>query len=266
MFKKGTIFKKGAMSKKSAMPKKRSRYVGKLICAVSGLLALLSGSAVSNAQDYVVAGSAYSLEGNHLLYRELYTRLDENKSVRVDYVSPDGRTFATKTLVYQGALFQPSFSFEDTRDNEFMSAQFEGARLVLTHGMNNSQNQKTIYDNASIVIDIGFDAYIQTNWDALQGGKRLKFEYAVPNRLGSVQLEVRKIKSGDSPVYDKEYGKDWVYFRITPAKKIASFFSDPINLAYDPNGKYLMRYHGRSSLDDDKGGPADVRIEYEYAN
>jgi hypothetical protein len=57
-----------------------------------------------------------------------------------------------------------------------------------------------------------------------------------------------------------------VYFRITPAKKIASLFADPINLAYNPNGKYLMRYHGRSNLDDNNGDPVDVRIEYEYLN
>ncbi len=234
------------------------------------LLAMWAGS--SHAQEslpqdnYVVAGSAYSLENNQLLYRELYTALDENKSVRVDYVSPEGKTFATKTLVYQGEPFQPGFNFEDSRDNEFMSAQFEGARLVLTHGIDGSQNQKTIMDNANMVIDAGFDSYIQLNWDKLVAGKRLKFDFALPNRLSSVQLEVRQIKPTESPVYDKEYGNDWIYFRISPAKKFVSLFADPINLAYAPNGKYLIRFHGRSNLDDDEGAPVDVRIEYEYLN
>jgi len=27
-----------------------------------------------------------------------------------------------------------------------------------------------------------------------------------------------------------------------------------------------MRFHGRSNIDDDRGGPQDVRIEYEYTN
>ena len=249
------------------MSRKKIVGVSKFFHTLSGFMLMALGAVFANAQDnYVVAGSAYSLENDQLLYRELYTALDENKSVRVDYVSPEGKTFATKTLVYQGEPFQPSVDFKDTRDNEFMSAQFEGARLVLSHGMNNSQNQNVIYDNAKLVIDAGFDAYIQLNWNKLIEGKRLKFDYAVPDRLTTVQLEVRKIKASESPLYNADYGREWIYFRIAPAKKIASLFSDPINLAYDPNGKYLMRYHGRSNLDDNQGGPADVRIEYEYAN
>lgn len=233
-----------------------------LMLTVLGLCPL-----VVNAQDnYVAAGSAYNLENNQLMYRELYTALDENKSVRVDYVSPEGRTFASKTLVYVGEPFQPMFNFEDSRDKEYLSAQFEGARLVLTQGKNGQQNQKTIFDNAKVVVDAGFDAYIQLNWDKLVAGKRLKFEFADASRLNTVPLEVRQIKASESPVYDADYGREWIYFRITPAKKIASLFADPVNLAYDPKGKYLMRYHGRSNLDDDKGGPLDVRIEYEYTN
>ncbi|HTF98789.1 MAG TPA: hypothetical protein VL995_21820 [Cellvibrio sp.] len=233
----------------------------------SGLLLILGSSITCAQQDnYVAAGSAYSLESNQLLYRELFTSLDESKSVRVDYTSPSGETFATKTLAYQGEPFQPGFNYEDSRDGELVSAQFEGARLVLTHGLNNSRNQKIIHDNARIVIDAGLDAYIQLNWEKLLADKRLKFDYAMPAKLNIVQLEVRKIKGSESPVYDKQIGREWIYFRIAPAKKIASLFSDPINLAYDPNGKYLMRFHGRSNIDDDQGGPVDVRIEYEYLN
>lgn len=232
---------------------------------LSGLTLFPVMSAVAE-ENYVVAGTAYNLENGQLVYRELYTGLDENKSVRVDYVTPEGNTFASKTLVYQGEPFQPSFDFEDKRDNEFVSAQFQGARLVLAHGMGSSQNEKVVYDNARTVVDAGFDAYIQLNWDKLIAGKRLKFDFAMPTRLGTLQLEVRKINPAESPVYDADYGREWIYFRIAPAQKIASFFADPINLAYDPNGKYLMRYHGRSNIDDDKGGPQDVRIEYEYTN
>jgi hypothetical protein len=240
------------------------KVICKLIYFLTVIGSLFSGMAV--ADDYVVAGSAYNLENNQLVYRELYTNIDENKMVRVDYVKPDGSVFATKTLVYQGELFQPSFDFEDRRDNEFVSAQFQGARLVLAHGMNNSQDEKVIYDNARMVIDAGFDAYIQLNWDKLIAGKRLKFDFAMPNRLSSVQLEVRKIKGLESPLLDSGIGREWIYFRIAPAQKFKSLFADPIDLAYDPNGKYLMRFHGRSNIDDDFGGPWDVRIEYEYAN
>lgn len=246
---------------------KRPNYLCNLFAhSLLSLIGVFSAAFVQAEENYVVAGSAYSLDTDQLIYRELYTALDANKSVRVDYMTPEGGVFASKTLVYQGEAFQPSFNFEDTRDNEYVSAQFQGARLVLSHVMNNTQNEKVIYDNARMVIDAGFDAYIQLNWDKLMAGKQLKFDFAMPARLGSLQLEVRKIKGADSPVYDAEFGKDWIYFRITPAKAFISLFADPIHLAYDPNGKYLMRFHGRSNIDDDRGGPQDVRIEYEYIN
>jgi hypothetical protein len=248
---------------------KRQYYLCRALTRGLGLCAIITSfyaTSVLAEENYVTAGSAYSLDNNELVYRELYTGLDENQSVRVDYTGPDGNVFASKTLVFQGEPFQPSFDFEDSRDNEFASAHFQGARLVLTSGMKNSQNEKIIFDNARVVIDSGLDAYIQLNWDKLVGGKRLKFEYAIPARLNTVQLEVRKIKGSDSPVYDANYGREWIYFRIAPAQKFSALFADPINLAYDPNGKYLMRFHGRSTIDDDKGGPQDVRIEYEYTN
>ncbi|MEN0037732.1 MAG: hypothetical protein AAGC78_11735 [Cellvibrio sp.] len=255
---------------------KRQNNVGHILTQGVGLCALLTGFYTAQvvaqenyavAQDnYVVAGSAYDLDSNKLIYRELYTALDENKTVRVDYVTPDGQTFASKTLDYNGEPFQPSFTFKDTRDNEFASAHFQGGRLLLTHGVKDTKTEKTIYDNARLVIDAGFDSYIQLNWDKLASGKTLKFDFALPTKLNTVQLEVRKIKAADSPVYDANYGREWIYFRIAPAKKFVSFFADPINLAYDPNGKYLVRFYGRSNIDDDKGGPQDVRIEYEYTN
>lgn len=243
---------------------------GSVLSKLIGVSALMVGATLSLSasaeKNYVVAGSAYNLENNQLVYRELYTALDENKSVTVDYVSPQGDIFASKTLVYQGESFQPTFELLDNRDNEYTAAQFQGARLVLSHGKGTAVNEKVIFDNARLVIDAGFDSYIQLNWDQLGAGKRLKFEFALPTRLSTIQLEVRKIKAAESPLNDKDSDSDWVYFRIAPAKAFISFFSDPIYLAYNPNGKYLMRFYGRSNLDNNAGQPVDVRIEYEYLN
>jgi len=231
------------------------------------LLFSFSVHVVCADDNYVTAGSAYSVDTNTLLYRELYTALNDAGEVRVDYVSPEGNTFASKTLTYHGEYFQPSFVLEDKRDNEIISAQFQGARLVLSHTANADKGDKIIMDNARIVIDAGFDAYIQLHWDELvTAKKRLDFEFALPNRLTTIELSVRKISPQESPLYKPENGVDWVYFRLAPAQPLMSLFANPVFLAYDPNGKYLMRFQGRSNLDDDHGAPVDVRIEYEYLN
>src|SRR6188768_1439216 len=104
---------------------KRPNYLHSIFAySLLSICAGFSAAAVLAEENYVVAGSAYNLDNNQLVYRELYTGIDENKSVRVDYVTPEGKTFASKTLVYQGEPFQPSFNYEDTRDNEYVSAQF----------------------------------------------------------------------------------------------------------------------------------------------
>lgn len=234
---------------------------------IAGMVVGCCCALVASAEDnYVVAGTAYNLENNQVAYRELYTLIDENRQVRVDYVTPEGERFASKTLTYGGEPFQPEFEFKDDRDDEIIGAKFEGPHLILIHAHDDMRNERKLYDNARIVIDAGFDAYIQLNWDQLIAGKQLRFDFAFPTRLTTINLEIRKIPAAESPVYDQEYGKQWAYFRIKPSNKFAAFFSEPIYVAYDPNGKYLMRFHGRSNIDDEHSGPWDVRIEYEYVN
>ena len=230
-------------------------------------LAVVAGySCIAQAQNYVTAGSAYNLATNQLVYRELYTAMDENRQVRVDYVYPSGETVATKTLTYQGAYFQPEFDFFDERDSEHITAQFDGPKLKLVHALGDSRRERMIYDNANLVLDAGFDAFIQLKWDKLVANKAVSFDFAIPARLDVIALKVERIGAQDSPVFDKSYGTGWIYFRIKPARFFTALMAAPIYLAYDPNGKYLMRFQGRSNIDDNQGAPQDVRIEYEYSN
>jgi hypothetical protein len=227
-------------------------------------LSLSAFVAVAQESAYVVTGTAYNPDTNQVVYREAYTAVNDMGEVQVDYLNSQGAKIATKKLLYQGEPFQPTFVMEDFRDEETISVQYERARMVVRHKDMNGARQQIIMDHAKVVVDAGFDAFIQLNWDDLLRGKSLKFDFVVPTKLSTVRLEVEKIAPTLSPVYNKEYGESWIYFRLQPAKKWISIFADPIYLAYDPNGKYLMRYFGRSNLDDARGIPQDVRIEYEY--
>lgn len=237
------------------------RLPGKLLCA--GLLCVVAGSVSAN-ENYTVTGSAYSIDGNQLLYREYYTGINENREVMVKYAKPDGSVFATKTLTYSGLVTQPEFELHDKRDDEKVSARFTAGRLVLSHSLNYATNEKTIMDNASLVIDAGFDAFIQENWDKLTTGKKVNFVFALPTRVDTIRLQAKEVPADKSLLASSSNPKSWRYFVIAPANKFASIFATPIHLAYEPSQKYLMRYHGRSNLDNDKGGNWDVRIEYEY--
>ncbi len=67
-----------------------------------------------------------------------------------------------------------------------------------------------------------------------------------------------------SPLAYKGAGETWKYFRVDTANKLSSLFTEPMYYAYDPEGRFLMRYQGRANIDDDEGENWDVRIEYEY--
>jgi len=229
------------------------------------LLSLAMISTCSFASDgYAVSGSAYDLKTGKLAYRELITGLNDNKEVQVNYAKPDGVIFARKTLNYATEVFQPGFVFSDERDDETVSAVFDGGRLLLTHRVKGDSQTKTLYDTAKLIIDAGVDSFIQQQWGRITAGKKVEFDVADARHLGVEKFVIKEIDASASPLAYKGAADSWKYFRVDTANKLSSLFTEPMYYAYDPNGQYLMRYQGRANIDSDKGETWDVRIEYEY--
>jgi hypothetical protein len=227
-------------------------------------VAALAPMLVQADGEYAVSGSAYSIDKNQLLYRELYTPVNENREVTVNYTTPDGKIFATKTLIYSGDPIQPEFELHDKRDNERLAAKFSAGRLVLAYDQEGYKQEKEIMETVGLVVDAGFDAYIQKNWDDLVAGKKMRFRFTLPNKLMAANLQVRQITADKSPLFSADSPATWRYFLLEPANRFASILKDPVHLAYESEGKFLMRYYGRSNLDSNDRGAWDVRIEYEY--
>lgn len=230
------------------------------------LLAMLLAFAVgAQANDgFAVSGAVYPLNTGTLAYRELFTRVDVNGLVQVNYIKPDGVIFARKTLNYATESFQPGFELNDERDEETLSANFEGGRLLLTHKKKGDSQTKTLYDTARLVIDAGADAFIQLHWVELNAGKTIEFKVANARKLDVEKFVIKQIAASESPLAYKGAATNWVYFRVDTSKKLAAIFAESIFYAYDPEGKYLMRYQGRANIDSDTGEAWNVRIEYEY--
>jgi hypothetical protein len=227
------------------------------------LLAFFATNALAN-DGYEVSGTAYNLKTGKLAYRELFTKLDVNGLVQVNYVKPDGIIFARKTLNYATEVFQPGMELSDDRDAELVSATFDAGRLLLTRKRNGDSQTKTLYETANLVIDAGVDAFIQLQWVKITAGKKVEFDVADARNLGIEKFVIKEIDSSVSPLAYKGAAENWKYFRVDTANKLSSIFGDPIYYAYDPDGKYLMRYQGRANIDNDASEPWSVRIEYEY--
>ena len=237
--------------------------VKKIMC-VMGLFML---TPVAMADDaYAVTGTAFNLKTGKVAYRELFTALDGNNEVHVNYAKPDGVIFARKKLNYNTEVFQPGLEFNDERDDELVSAAFDGGRLLLTHKIKGDSQTKTLYETSKLIIDAGVDAFIQQQWARITSGKKVEFDVADARHLGIEKFVIREIDSSASPLAYKGSGEKWKYFRVETANKLSSIFVEPIYYAYEPDGKYLMRYQGLSNIDNDSGDAWDVRIEYEYFN
>ncbi len=234
-----------------------------LLC-VFGLSTLASLALADDS--YTASGTAYNLKTGKVVYRELFTGLDANNEVHVNYARSEGVIFARKKLNYNTEVFQPGMEFNDERDDEQVSASFDGGRLLLTHKFKGDSQTKTFYETSKLIIDAGIDAFIQQQWAKITAGKKVEFDVADARHLGIEKFVIKEIDSSASPLAYKGAGEKWKYFRVDTANKLASIFVDPIYYAYEPDGKYLMRYQGRSNIDNDSGEAWDVRIEYEYFN
>lgn len=229
------------------------------------LSGLFLASVYTFANDgYAVSGTAYHLKTGKIAYRELIGALNSSNEVQVNYAKPDGVIFARKTLNYSTEVFQPGFELNDERDDETVSAAFDGGRLLLTHRVKGDSQTKTLYETATLIIDAGVDAYIQQQWTKVTAGKKIEFDVADARHLGVEKFVLKEIDSSASPLAYKGAAESWKYFRIDTANKLSSLFTEPMYYAYDPDGRYLMRYQGRANIDSDKGEVWEVRIEYEY--
>jgi hypothetical protein len=228
------------------------------------LIGLVFATSAMANDGYVVSGAAYNIKTGKLAYRELFTKVDVDGLVQVNYAKPNGVIFARKTLNYATEVFQPGVEIKDERDDELVSATFDAGRLLLTHKKKGNSQTKILYETSKLIIDAGADAFIQLNWVKITSGKKLEFDVADARNLGVEKFVIKEIDSSASPLAYKGAAGSWKYFRVETANKLSSIFVDPIYYAYEPDGKYLMRYQGRANIDSDAGEAWDVRIEYEY--
>lgn len=235
------------------------------VCVAALTLAMV-GAPAHAQENYAAAGTAYSLESGKVVYRELIGKPDENNQVTVSYAKPDGGVFARKVLDYTTEVFQPGVLFTDDRDDETVSAAFDAGRLLLTHKVKGDSQTKTFYETSKLVIDTGIDAIIQQQWAKLVSGKKVAIEFANPRTLTVEKLTIKQINSSESPLAYQGAKDTWRYFFVEPSNKLSSLIAKPVFYAYEPEGKFLIRYQGLANIDNDSGNAWNVKIEYEYFN
>lgn len=219
-----------------------------------------SANAATPAYQLFAIGEARNATGGELLYREYHLASPEEPVHVVEYREPGGRLFASKTLHPGGSAFAPGFIQLDLRSGELLSARWQESALQLgrraDEGATMHRRVVETPDTAPLVIDAGFDQFVRQQWDTLRNGTTVRFDFALPARLGLVSLQARSVPCDGDP--------GMACFRIAPANSLLRLVVEPIELAYTTSDRRLARFRGIGNIGAGEGDPDVVSITYSY--
>jgi hypothetical protein len=232
--------------------------------------------------DFDIVGEAFSLKNRTLIYRE-YHRIDQDHHT-VTYADPEGQVFSTKNIDYSSNDEAPAFMQFNQWSGEQVSAELTDRGLTLRYSKpeKNISKQETLANSKTLIVDAGFNHYIQNNWQALLSGQSYDFDYALADRLDLIALTIKRHACAKSPVSTQTselVGKDRnnhnhnhnnhnsdnkVCFRIGAKNRLIGWLMGPLLLEYQQENQQLLRFTGLANINDSKGKGLKVDIHYYY--
>lgn len=217
-----------------------------------------------------VIGIATSADGKTLpandksLYEEHHIVDVTGKRRTVSYRS-NGAEFASKSVDYSADVIAPDFMQRDTRRGEVIAARRNPqGRIELGYQESADDTLRWRAVSASarpLVIDAGFDNFVQQQWVSLLQGKAISFDFAVPSRAQAVHLVIGATGFEHCGVPTAESSH---CFRVHAGNYLIRLFFPPLYLLYDSE-RQLQRFIGLSNINDAQGDGQQVRIDYRQA-
>lgn len=214
---------------------------------------LTSFSTFLLASDIVFFGNATDVETGESLYQEIHTlQVSENGepiSELVEYVSADGTLLGKKELFYK-TPYAPDYTVE------FYNV---GRKEIVERGENQIMIDAREKVNLAIpsspyAIDGGFHYFIQQNFEALERGESIDFDFLSAGRGTFLPLEIKPVQNtGD---------------RLVLSLRLQNFFLSrlvkPIELTYSIENKQLLTYDGLTNMPGADGKLLTATISYVY--
>jgi hypothetical protein len=231
-----------------------------LLCAWA---LLASTSAVRAAEEYVeYSGAASARHKPDFLYGERHIMLfsDGRLAERtVLYTCANGTPFARKQVTYVQAA-APDFDFDDMSNGMQEGVRSEGAARSMFFRANRVDAEKTapLPPTPGLVVDTGFDAFIQAHWSELMRDSAVPLRFLVPSRMQVMNFEVGHLRA------DRFEDKPTEVFRMKLSGILGLLFAG-IDVAYDAAEHRLVQYEGLSDLRDAGGENLQANIVF-HAN
>lgn len=228
--------------------------------AVTALLIAAAVTGTAEAADHRFRGYAFDLKTGAYRYTEVHRQnvdgfrwLDGS----IDYYDPSGHKIAAKTLDLRKDPQIPLMKLEIFKEGYVEAiTDVQADRYTMLKTVDGKTQTKVIMKTPGMGADSGFHSAIVANFDRLQKGETLRFDFGVAGQLDSYSFRCRKV--GDT-TFD---GKPAIQLLVEP-DSLLRLFVDRLDLTYEVKTRYLLEYRGVSNMHDDKTGKAfNVRIVY----
>lgn len=233
-----------------------------ILCAALPVPPLLAASAPEAALEPRV-GHAFALDTGEPVYREVHDpEVVDGELVgdRVEYVDPQGETFARKRVSFEAVALAPSFRLEDTRTGyiEALERRDDGRIELIYRKREDRETKRTVIDPPQdVVADAGFDLLIYRNLDRLRGGETLRFPFAAASQQQTVPFRLRVVDEREV------LGEPALVIRMEPDNMFIRWLANPIDVAYHAETGALLRYEGLSNIaNPDSDENYRVRIDF----
>jgi hypothetical protein len=197
-------------------------------------------------------GVARDAKDNALRYIEHHQYLSDGKHL-VRYYDENMDLVAFKELLYPGLPQHPLIVQADLQSRTEIRTSIQNDRLTMVRtdhsGVQNIELQLT----ADVIIDAGFDAFIQNDWDNLLSRKEQSLRFAIAGQPRLLDVALVAIPGGES-------GVD---FHIKPESWIVRLFLPKIELKYN-EARQLISYEGFSNLKSSNGKNGKVHISFTH--
>jgi len=229
-------------------------------------LLLIAMSTASHASAPWTTGTAYSVADGQVAYRELHYPApgQAGLSSRVEYQDAQGRVIVRKQLDFSRSLTAPAIDQVDLRTSTRIYTRYEGARLQASYQRDagSAMRTDTLRPRPELIVDAGFDPFVRAHWDSLLAGRPASAEFFLPALLRTITVSIAPVARAEC----EQVVGDVLCLMVRPAGllRVASWFVEPLRLAYDLDERRLLMFRGPSNLLDAQGQAQDVLVLFEY--
>jgi hypothetical protein len=232
------------------------RHAGGWLLALAAISPALAAAPVEH-----VLGKAYASDGR-LLYSESHWLFDDpaGPSRVVLYRCPDGQPFARKVVSRQGPAQAPDFELveQPLGYREGVRSGADGRQVFVQRGAQAEELSAPLATTPPLVVDAGFDAYIQTHWNVLSENAT-SVPFLLPSRLRTYDVRIKRI--ADLSI-DGRAARE---YRISLASWLG-FVLPHVDASYDNTSRQLLRLSGLGNIRGANGHNLDVRVDFAPAD